>query len=487
MAIGIDNTKPDSVDLEILTLVNNEGEGFDIRELLIECSITESINTNFLMGHLIIGDSINLLENAKIFGQESLRVRFSQPSGINDETHEDDLIDQIFRIYKVDDVHRYDESTQFYKLYFTANEFLEARRTRISQAFSGSMTDIAAQIAEDNLDIKNENLNKKLEAYFEVREKSQGDKYQVVIPNWTTNHTINWLCSQAQGVDESSGLQDSFYWYQTANGGYRIQSLASMMNIDYAGGREFIYSPALAGENTKNIPVDNTDDVVGISRRILAYEVSSHANVLEATVQGLFGSKQTTIDNTYQFFTEKSYSFLEKFFGGKSQAIEDHPFVRTAEETLHIGESATDGDVTISGSKTGKSISSYYDAHVLLTSDSSFVNDENNNIHQANHEIHLGSAQFRTAAIELLKYHTVNMVLSARTDISVGQLINTSVSALRPGEEEVPPKFYNGKHLITALNWVLRPDGCTLNVSCIKDSVINNIETTTSEYGDSEI
>ena len=120
MAIGIDNTKPDSVNLEILTLVNNEGEGFDIRDLMIECAINESITTNFLMGHLIIGDSINLLENAKIFGQESLRVRFSQPAGINDETHEDDLIDQIFRIYKVEDVHRYDESTQFFKLYFTS-------------------------------------------------------------------------------------------------------------------------------------------------------------------------------------------------------------------------------------------------------------------------------------------------------------------------------------------------------------------------------
>ena len=78
------------------------------------------------------------------------------------------------------------------------------------------------------------------------------------------------------------------------------------------------------------------------------------------------------------------------------------------------------------------------------------------------------------------------MVLSARTDISVGQLINTSVTALRPGEEEVEPKFYNGKHLITNLQWVLRPEGCTLNVKCIKDSVINNIETTAIEYGASE-
>ena len=48
---------------------------------------------------------------------------------------------------------------------------------------------------------------------FELRKKSEGDNFHVVIPNWTVNYSINWLCSQSQGIDESSGLQDSFYWY----------------------------------------------------------------------------------------------------------------------------------------------------------------------------------------------------------------------------------------------------------------------------------
>jgi len=484
MAVGIDNSKPDSYELEILTIVNNEGEGFDVRDLMIECVLSESIKSNFLQGHLLIGDSINFLENAKLFGQESLRLRFKQPAGINDELEEEDLIDHVFRIYKISQS-RLEDSTQVIQLFFTSNEFIESRRTRISQAFRGSMTDIAAQVAEDHLDIKNKTLDKKLEPYFEVREKSQGEQYHVVIPNWTVNYTINWLCSQAQGIDESSGLQDSFYWYQTANGSYRIQSLASMMDIDYAGGRPFTYSQAAASNNTRNLPVDSTEETIGISRRILAYDISSHANILEATVKGLFGSKQTTIDNTYQFFTEKSYSFLEKFYQGQSQAIEEHPFVRTQPETLHIGEASDEGEVEISGSKEGKSISSYHDAHQILVSDQSFVNDEKNNIHHANHEIHLGSHQFRAATNELLNYHTVELVLSARTDISVGQLINLDIPNPRPGEEEVDPLFYNGKHLITHCQWVLTPSSCDLNVRCIKDSVINNIETTAIEYGES--
>ena len=83
-----------------------------------------------------------------------------------------------------------------------------------------------------------------------------------------------------------------------------------------------------------------------------------------------------------------------------------------------------------------------------------------------------------------MNYHTLNVVLSARTDISVGQVINLDIPSVRPGEKEVEPKFYNGGHLITEINWSLTPKECKTNIKCIKDSVLNNIETTAIEYGD---
>jgi|TARA_B110000263_G_C15299008_1_gene506990 hypothetical protein len=485
MATGVDSSNPSSYELEVLTIVNNEGDGFDIRDLLVECNIYEAIDQNFLMGELIIGDSINLLENAKLFGQESLRIRFKQPSGVDDETEEEDLIDQIFRIYKISNVKRIDESSQIYQLSFCAPQFLQSRRTRVSQALRGSMTDIAALLGEDHLGIANEVKDKKLEAFFEVREKSQGDNYHVVIPNWSVNYTMNWLCAQAQGLDSSSGLQDSFFFYQTANGGFRIQSLDSMMKVDYAGGRPFTYSQAAAAENTKNIPTDASTDVIGSGRRILGYEIGSQADVFQGIVNGLFGSKQITIDNTYKFYIEKTYSFLEKFFGGAGQALDPHPFVRTQPEITHIGSAATDGDVSIIGTEEGKGIGDYPDAYTILTSDSSFINDETDKIVQANHFVHMGAKQFRAAASQLLEYYSINCVLSARTDISVGQVINLDIPAARAGEDEVKPKFYNGKHLITEVMWNITPNECNLNIKCIKDSVLSNIETTGIEYGES--
>ena len=187
MAIGIDSSNPSSYELEILTIVNNEGDGFDVRSLMLSCNIYESIKRNFLLGELIIADSIAFLENGKLFGQESLRVRFRQPTGIkSDNTHDEDTIDQIFRIYKIDNVSRIDDNTQVFKISFCSPELIKAKRKKISQALKGSMTDLAAKLAEEHLGIINKSINTKLQPYFEVREKSQGDNYHILIPNWFT-------------------------------------------------------------------------------------------------------------------------------------------------------------------------------------------------------------------------------------------------------------------------------------------------------------
>jgi hypothetical protein len=208
---------------------------------------------------------------------------------------------------------------------------------------------------------------------------------------------------------------------------------------------------------------------------------------LNGVVNGLFSSTQTTVDNTFKFYTQKTYNFLEKHFSDSGLALDPHPFIRTQPETLHIGSKAAQGgDVNIVGSIEDKPIGDFTSAYQILTSDSSFVNDDKDDIHQANHFTHLGSSQFRHAANQLLKYYTMSVLLSARTDISVGQVINLDISAIRPGEEYEKPKFLGGNHLITEIKWGLTKNELRTNLKVIKDSVINNIETTEIKYGETE-
>ena len=67
-----------------------------------------------------------------------------------------------------------------------------------------------------------------------------------------------------------------------------------------------------------------------------------------------------------------------------------------------------------------------------------------------------------------------------------GTLINLSIPSVRPGEGEVEPKFDGGQHLITDIKWTMTKDELTTNLTVIKDSLFNNIETVEIEYGESE-
>ena len=70
---------PYAYELEVCTFVNNEGEGFDIRNLVLGIKLHEGITQNFLLGEIVIQDATGFLENGKLFGQESLRLKFRQP------------------------------------------------------------------------------------------------------------------------------------------------------------------------------------------------------------------------------------------------------------------------------------------------------------------------------------------------------------------------------------------------------------------------
>jgi hypothetical protein len=515
MAGGSDWKKdPLSYELEICTLVNNEKQSFDIRHLMLECNIYESITNNFLVGEIAIADAIGFLENAKIFGQESLHIKFKQPPDGGTETPSHNTINQIFRIYKVSGIHRIGQNTSVYKLHFCAPELIQAKRIRISEAHRGTMVKIAGRLAKDNLGIKVlKGPFRKLEPFFEFIVPSQNEKMHVVIPNWTVNFAINWLLQQAQGIDSKSGLQDSFFFFQTARGSFRIQSIADMFKTKYLGGEAFYYAPAA---NVTDVNLDKTPKGfheapekhkapgIGAGRRILDYTIGSSANVLEGTMEGLFAQKQITIDNTHKYQTEKTYNYLESFHSSPNMATEvteidiaklgqrrAWPLVRRANEVVWVGPAIShDEDVPpkiqqynnkkLVGMKT---ISSYPDAHTTLTSDSSFVNDDKNVYNQATHNTHLGAPQFRTALRQLLKYYTMNVLLPSRTDISVGQLIQLDIPATRGMQvQDMPALFHTGHYLITEIKWSLTKDACRTNIKVIKDSFINDIETTAPEY-----
>jgi len=488
-----------SYHLEIMTIVNNEGEAFDVRQLFIQCFINESIYDNFLSGEVVIADSIGLLEKVKFSGQESIRIRFHQPAkNPNDTIHEDDVIDKVFRIYRVNDLKRTHEHSQVFNLMFASPELLDSKRIRISQSFKGEVLSLAAKIAEDHLGIANEIKDTNLEPFFEWRAPAS-EEHHVTIPNWTVQQTINWLCSKAQANSYNSSPLDSYFFYQTANGNFRINSLRDMFNTWYLGEADlekgvFVYTdygneaPQAVGDEYAHYD-SQSPDKLGSGRRILDYHMSSTSNVLDATILGLLGSKLYTINNTGKYFQEKTYDYLERFYGDDKNppGLENQPFIRTSDETIYIGAKQGDPntDTTTDGVyNTYKPLNRYADAYHLLLNQSEFVNDDRGVVKSINGNAHFGGQQMRQAVGALMKFHTIQCLISTRTDISSGQMINLKIPKAEANQLEYDDgtQFHDGAHLITNVQWAFNQAICNTNISCFKNNVRNNLETTTASY-----
>jgi len=91
------DSNPYAYTLEILTITNNEGISMDVRNMMGECKIFEAITNNFLMGELIIIDSITppLFKQLLFTGQESLRIKFRM-GGDEGNPHNFPSIDKLF-------------------------------------------------------------------------------------------------------------------------------------------------------------------------------------------------------------------------------------------------------------------------------------------------------------------------------------------------------------------------------------------------------
>jgi hypothetical protein len=500
---------PTKYSLDILTLANNSGEQFDIRNLLMECKIFESITSNFLLGEIAIQDATDFLGNAKIVGQETLRIRFRHHGA----EHNDDIIDKIFRVYKVSGVGRAGHNTTMFKLNFCSPEFIHSKRVRISQAFVGSYADIAAKIAMDHLGLKppaQDGANhmggwedadgsklgypKNTGPYWENIVESTDTPGQVIIPNWTVNYAINWLCSKAQGKSAGAGIEDSFFFYETANGGYKLESLSTMLKRPYLNNAEFSFSPAAA-------PTSNWNEAGGSGKRILAYNMGSTANVLEATIRGMFASKQTTIDNNNKNYKERIFSYLENFYGSRKEGSgseapnltdiskDKHPLIWKQPDKVYNVDTPGGADNKIYSSGTlnntvmdktfDHSLSDFPDAHTILASQNSFVHDSKGVIKSVSEKgIEEGTIQYRTAVGQLLKYHEMNLLISSRTDIQTGQMINLVIPPTRPAAREQRDSFlHSGQYLIKEIMWDLTPTSCKTNIKVMRDSYPNDIDT----------
>ena len=198
-------------NLAHIDLFNHKEQVLDLKNIVQELNIYESIYKNAVTGSIVVADANNFIGKMEIQGLERLSFKLETP-GVDpkDNLSIDASVEtgNPFHVYKVSDRRQLNQNLTLYTLHFASREFMRNIRTKVSQAYNGTLSDAVISIFSD----KNY-LDSRKTLYYEPT----GNRDKIVIPNMTPFNAINMI-AQKSLPQKSNGV--GYYFYETTKGFY---------------------------------------------------------------------------------------------------------------------------------------------------------------------------------------------------------------------------------------------------------------------------
>ena len=437
-----------------ITIRNHEHTlAVDIKRLVVEFNIYESMFANALTGALVIADATNLIGKLPIQGTEILTFKLSTPGspGIDCSTPE-----KAMHVYALTDKQQSSDGVEIYTLHFASREFLRNIRTRVSQAYSGRMNEMVASIVGDEnyLDSR-KTLN--------VQKTRNQDK--ITIPNMHPFQAINLLQKRAMADDSQSV---GYHFYETPRG-FHFRSWESLF-VDSRG------NPRVAKQSFEYMQGNMTDST--------AY--SKDENRVTHDYQSVEGYR--FINSSHDVATNQaSGTYANRVIShnlyDKSYKISDYHYHNYFNDTKHL-----DGNkvpvVNTPVDFDDKSISDYPESKISVMPTSRFIHNEDTGAFGIDVE-----QDGITTAARLSQYNQVlggtriEMTIKGQSYLEVGDVVQFNLQTVE-NKKNSQGKFdpqYSGRYVITKIRHRVTTTDYVNVIEIIKDSVAKAYRTNHSK------
>ena len=278
----------DTVDLETHVIQAGERKIFDIKNFVTDFTITESIYSLSLQLSMNIKENTNLLEFAKLTGQEKIRVRLARTAvGSKDEEN----IDLTFIVTEYPVFGRFDSHTQVYSIRGISEFAFVGKLKSISKSIKGPVTELIQKILVEDLNVNVEDI---------FLSESKSDLIKAVIPYMSPVDAVNWLLRRAFDDNDKP-----FYCYQTFSGQIRIESQS-----DFAEKEN--YRTFRDGKFYTN-DVQGKDDYQEKLERILSIASDLKMSKFVSSLGGAFGSTTVSLDISNKTVAYDSFNYSNDF------------------------------------------------------------------------------------------------------------------------------------------------------------------------------
>ena len=444
--------------LENITIHNHEDNlAVDIKGLVVEFNIYESMFASSLTGTLVISDSTNLIGKLPIQGTERLTFKLSTPGSLTIDCTEES--GHPMHVYAVSNKQQDGDTKEIYTLHFASREFLRNIRTRVSQAYSGRMNEMVASIlGDENYLDSRKTLN--------VQKTRNQDK--IVIPNLHPFQAINMLQKRALADDSNSV---GYHFYETPRG-FHFRSWESMF-VDSRGNPRVV-KQSFESTGISNVPNESAyrgnphkDKITQEYQSVESYRfINSSHDVAANQAAGTYANKVISHNLYDKSYKESDYHYHNYFNDTKHLDGNKVPVVNTP----------VDFD--------DKSISDYAESRISVMPTSRFVHNEDTGAFGIDVEQDGITEASRISQVNQVLGGTIlEMTIKGQSYLEVGDVIQFNLQTVenkKNSEGKFDPQ-YSGRYVITKMRHRVTTTEYINVIELIKDSVATTYRTNHSK------
>jgi len=270
----------------------------DIKSLVIEVNIYESIFNKCLSGNIVLFDANNIISQYPLTGFERIEFKLRSP-GINRFFDFSEKTGHPMYIYQVSDRFEISPRSQAYIIHFCSKEMIRNEQVIVSKSYKDTISNIASFILYEDI-----NLDTQKKFFVEP----SYSVHQYVFPQISPFECIDLISKDVRSLRyDNSG----FYFFETAEG-FNFKSLENLLALTSEVGRPTMARFESIPANVRNQPMGQRD--VGREMMIIQeYQVTSQFDTLKNLRNGVYGSNLITHDLLKKTFRNTIFDYFNDF------------------------------------------------------------------------------------------------------------------------------------------------------------------------------
>lgn len=412
------------------------GKEIDITALIPAIEINSSITSETMFGKIRVVDSVGLLEETPLRGEEQIFLDIADSKMINENGGEINSVSQLYRfvgfVYRIDNVSVKEINDSIsYDMYFVSYQSLSAGTYSIVRPFRDErVSDIVRTIFEDYY-TKSDFLPKEYVKQIEV-EDTDGT-IRCIIPRMRPEEAMTFLSNRAYSSNNSPSCTYRFFENSRSYHFVTDEHLFRLSKTDPKRKFKFTFLDAIPKTMEYFDAQRNNLETIDNSKRI---------STLDDLYNGAYRNKVTTLDilrrNTNLLNDDGQYNYFErrkKYFDVKSfQRLED----RHTEQFINASHRKPSNEGRDEDVQQRFLIVANYDVG---------VEDANQDKTLSAETYYAEIISNRQAYSKHIDSITVNATGPGRFDITAGDIVELEIKKLQFADDNESATFEKNKHL----------------------------------------